>query len=54
MVGGQSLEESVIGGIILLLKPATIIDPLSACHNEQVKDKNCDNGGWYCSYYILC
>ena len=31
VVGGQTLKESIMGVIIILLTPAHVIDPFSAC-----------------------
>ena len=50
MIGGHTLKESIMGGIIILLTPASIIDPFSAWkphlyHKDKAKGKKCPRKG---------
>ena len=44
MIGGHAEEDSVMGGCVILLTPALIIDPFPAwkpplCHKDTAKGK---------------
>ena len=46
VIGGQAQKESIMGGIIILLRPAPIVDPFSAwtthlCHKDTAKGEKC-------------